>query len=45
MARSKNQYHYAIRRARRNADLIKAKKLFEASVMGDIQLVSEMKKV
>ena len=45
MARSKNLYHDAIRRARRNADLIKAKKLFEASVMGDIQLVSEMKKV
>ena len=45
MARSRNLYHYAIRRAKRNADLLKAKKLFEASVVSDMQLVEEMKKV
>jgi hypothetical protein len=45
MARSRNLYHFAVRRANRNADLVKAKKLFEASLEGDIQLVAEMKKV
>ena len=45
MARSRNLYHYAIRRARRNADRVKAKKLLEAAIAGDIELVSEMKKV
>ena len=45
MARSRNLYHYAIRRTRRNADLLKAKKMFEASVVSDMQLLEEMKKV
>ena len=45
MARSRNLYHYAVRRARRQADLHRAKKLFEASVLGDMQLVQETKRV
>ena len=45
MARSRNQYHYAVRRTRRSRDLLRAKKLFEASLIGDIELIKEMKKV
>ena len=45
MARSRNLYHYAVRRAKRNADYLKAKKLFEASMVGDVQLLKEMKRV
>ena len=45
MTRSRNQYHYAVRRTRRSRDLLRAKKLFEASLIGDIELIKEMKKV
>ena len=43
MRRSRNQYHYAVRRTRRSRDLQRAKKLFEASLEGDMQLIKEMK--
>ena len=45
MARSRNLYYYAVRRAKRNADYLKAKKMFEASMVGDVQLLKEMKRV
>ena len=38
MARSRNLYHYAVRKARRQADLFKAKKLLEASLSTDMEL-------
>ena len=44
MARSRNQYHYAVRRTKRSADLLIAKNLFEASLTGDLNLIEEMKK-
>ena len=44
MRRSRNQYHYAIRRTRRSRDLQRAKRLFEASLQGDMELIKEMKK-
>ena len=45
MARSRNIYHYGVRRARRHADKLKAVKLFEASISSDVELLKEMKKV
>ena len=37
------QYHYAVRRASRSAELQKAKSLFQASLAGDMDLIKEMK--
>ena len=45
MSHSRNQYHYAVRRLKLKADEIKAKKLFEASMAGDIDLLKEMKAI
>ena len=45
MARSRNQYHYAVRRVRRSRNLQRAKKLFEASLQGDMELIKEMRNV
>ena len=45
MARSKNIYYYGVRKARRQVDLMKAKKLFEASLSSDMELLKEMQKV
>ena len=45
MTRTRNQFHYAVKRVRRKADLIKAKKLFESSLKGDRDLLAEMKKI
>ena len=45
MARSRNLYHYAVRKASWQADLFKAKKLLEASLTGDMELLTEMKKI
>ena len=45
MARSRNQYHYAVRRTTRSGELHQAKNLFEASVTGDMNLIKEMKRV
>ena len=45
MAKSRNLYHYAVRKARRQSDLFKAKRLLEASLAGDMELLREMKKI
>ena len=45
MAKTRNQYHYAVRRTKRSASLQRAKGLFEASLLGDMQLIQEMKRI
>ena len=45
MVQSRNQYHYAIRRCKRMADSIRARKLLEASEVGSLDLINEMKKI
>ena len=45
MSRSRNQYHYAVRRLKLDSRLIRAKKLLEASVNGDTELLKEMKAI
>ena len=45
MSRTRNQYHYAVRRLRKMANAIRARKLFEASETGSCELLKEMKKV
>ena len=45
MARTRNKYHYAVRRVKKKADHIRAKHLLEAAQKGDIHLLNEMKKV
>ena len=43
MAKSRNLYHYNIRRIKKMSDSIRARKLLEASESGSIQLMKEMK--
>ena len=45
MVKKRAQYHYAVRRLRKKADLTRAQNLFEASLQGDINLLAEMKKI
>ena len=45
MARTRNQYHYSIRRTKKMSDSIRAKRLWEASEQGSIDLMNEMKKI
>ena len=45
MAKSRNMYHFAIRRVKKKADLVRAKKLFEAAETGSTDLLQEMKKI
>ena len=45
MIKKRAQYHYAVRRVRRNSDKIRALNLFEASLAGDVRLLAEMKKI
>ena len=45
MARTKNKYHYAVRRLKKQAEVIRAKHLFEAAQKGDVDLLKEMKKM
>ena len=45
MVRSRTQFHYAVRRCKRQSDETKARKLFEASLQGDTDLLREMKRV
>ena len=45
MARTRNRYHYSVRRARKNAHYVRAKKIFEASEAGNIDLLQEMKRI
>ena len=44
MRATRARYHTAIQRVRRAADQIKAQKLFEASMLGNKDLISELKK-
>ena len=41
----RNKYHYAVRKARKHADSIKAQQLFEHARDGDINLLKEMKRI
>ena len=45
MVKKRAQYHYAVRRVRKKADLIRAQHLFVASLQGDTDLLSEMRKI
>ena len=45
MVRKRTLYQYAVRRLKRKASLIRAEKLFEASMAGDVDLLKEMKTI
>ena len=45
MKKARNVYHYAVRKVKKEAELIRAKKLFEASETGSVDLLLEMKKI
>ena len=45
MVLKRTQYHYAVRKLKRKADLVRAEQLFEASLLGDMDLLKEMKQV
>ena len=42
---TKNQYHYAVRKSKKLGNLTRAKKLFEASISSDVDLLKEMKTI
>ena len=44
MKKARNAYHYAVRRIKKQADLIRAQKLLEAAETGSADLLREMKK-
>ena len=44
MKHSRNQYHYAVRRTEREAEALRAARLKEAAVGGDMDLMKELKK-
>ena len=43
--RSRNLYHYSIRKVKNSADTIRAQKLLEASETSSVDLLKEMKKI
>ena len=45
MSKTRNIYHYAVRRVKKMSDLVRSKKLFEASQAGSQNLLQELKKV
>ena len=45
MKKARNLYHYAVRRIKKKADLIRAQKILEASESGSSDLLNEMKKI
>ena len=45
MVKKRAQYHYAVRRVRKKADLTRAQHLFVASLKGDTDLLAEMRKI
>ena len=45
MARTRNRYHYAVRRAKKQAGELNAIHLIEAAQKGDVHLLAEMKKL
>ena len=38
MKKTRNSYHYAVRKVKKKADLIRAEKLLESSLSGDVDL-------
>ena len=44
MKKTRNNYHYAVRKAKKQADIINSQNLFSAAQNGDIELLKEMKK-
>ena len=45
MTRTRNQYHYAIRRTKKMSNSLRARNLLEASKTGSCELLKEMKKI
>ena len=45
MVRTRNKYHYAVNRARKNANNVRAKKLLDASKESKMDLLAEMKNI
>ena len=45
MVRTRNQFHYAVRRVKTMSKSIRARKLLEASESGSVNLLAEMKKI
>ena len=45
MARTRNRYHYAIRRCKKMSESIRARRLLEASALGSVNLFMELKKI
>ena len=45
MLKWKRQFHYAVRRAKGKSNRVRAEKLFEAAMTGDMNLLKEMKKI
>ena len=45
MKKSRNVYHYVVRKVKKEADLIRAQKLLEAAESGSVNLLLEMKKI
>ena len=45
MVKRRTQYHYVVRRLERSINLLCAKKLFESALLGDTDLLKEMKQI
>ena len=45
MKKTRNQYHYAVRKVKKLSEEIRAKELLTASLGGDVNLLKEMKKI
>ena len=45
MVKKRSQFHYAVRRVKKKAELTRAEHLFEASLTGDTNILTEMKKI
>ena len=45
MCWTRNKYHYSVRKAKRLAGKIEASNLLEADILGDVALMTEMKRV
>ena len=45
MVRTRNQFHYAVRRVKKMSKSIRARKLLEAGENGSVDLLAEMKKI
>ena len=45
MKKSRNSYHYAVRKVKKKADMIRAQRFLEASEASSVDLLNEMKKI